>query len=101
MMPYASVKAKMVEPERAPIPTLSESCTRAGSDCPMPENRTIIPSGTPPRNGNTIDPMIGAYGVSSKSSEPSPIYLEAFKRIKPYTHPKNISLTNCSDVEPV
>jgi len=81
--PYAKVNARIVEPERAPIPTLSESCTRAGSDCPIPENKTIMPSGTPPKKGSTIDPMIGAYGVSSRSSEPSPMYLEAFKSMVP------------------
>lgn len=57
--PNASVSARIEDPVSAPMPTLSDSCASIVG-FPKPENRTIIPSGTAPRNGSTIEPINGA-----------------------------------------
>lgn len=70
------VKSIMVDPARAPTPT--DSCCCALS--PMPEKRTIAPSGTAPNTGSTTEPTRPATaGTSRRSSEPSDIMLDALQ----------------------
>lgn len=59
MTPNAMDKARIEDPASAPIPTLRDSWASAVG-LPRPEKRTIIPSGTAPRNGKTIEPINGA-----------------------------------------
>lgn len=67
----------MVDPARAPTPT--DSCCCASS--PIPEKRTIAPSGTAPKTGRTTDPTMPAKdGTSSRSSDPSEIMLDALEQ---------------------
>lgn len=80
IQPYANDSARIVEPDKAPIPTFNDICA-SSVGFPKPENKTIIPSGTPPKNGSIIEPISGAYGVSSNNSLPSPIYFDDTNKI--------------------
>lgn len=74
---HGMVNSMMVDPARAPTPT--DSCCCASS--PIPEKRTIAPSGTAPKTGRTTDPTTPARdGTSSRSSDPSEIMLDALER---------------------
>lgn len=71
------VSSMMVDPARAPTPTDSSSCASS----PIPEKRTIAPSGTAPKTGRTTDPTMPARdGTSSRSSDPSEIMLDALEK---------------------
>jgi len=95
MTPNANVRARMDEPAKAPMPTLSDSCASAVG-LPNPENNTIMPSGTAPKKGRMTAPIKGAYGVSNSNSLPSPITLDACNNIYPYTAPMNNTWTRFS-----
>lgn len=73
---HGMVKSMIVDPARAPTPT--DNCSCASS--PIPENKTIAPSGIAPKTGRTTDPTSPATeGTRRRSSEPSDIMLEALR----------------------
>lgn len=71
------VNSMMVDPARAPTPTDSSSWASS----PIPEKRTIAPSGTAPSTGSTTEPTMPANeGTSRRSSDPSEIMLDALEK---------------------
>ena len=79
---HGMVSSMIVEPARAPTPTLRFSCASG----PSPEKSMIAPSGTAPRTGSTTEPtMPETLGTISKSSEPLESILLAANKIMAYT----------------